>query len=721
MKVILGNSNTKWGVIIRPQSSNTYRHVLSFDTPALKDAFINKYIMQDKGDYKQELDNSYNRGVVELDALNIEFRVNVDEYPYETFNTLLNKDFCITKDEHGEIKFYAIKDAKRKGNIIQYVAEIDIFFTHDIKTIFNDDVETEIVKGMEDRVYKDEHGTIKWFFDKDSNDFKNVIYNPEDLGVNPNVLLNTKDEQIKVDYTSYIGTTKESEYPDEWKPLTLSNSKLNILMNNLLWDTWKVKNKNADGFLGVGQREPYDTMITYSGLGIDKMENESTKQWDVEIWRYTQKDKNSPLGYHQLSFADIDLSSPDLMKNSRTTFNINPFLNFYELGQNGIDLEIWEREDKSNPPFSKKKVVVLIKNGSVENYLQPIWTNTSVATDFSCYWKLKGLNRWIDSGNFLNTDKTLTKFDTQIKLYPDPSNFNIDSVVSNKHENEIKSHFAPFVQYRLQTISNNFIDLSPQYFTNKKLEFNSYYTYMTDSWQTLTLPIHYKDIISPLDLKNTEYLRDITTYQRATTTDAYEEWIIRNKSQYNAGLLSSKLSAGIGGAGALGSAIAGFASGNPMQAIGGLFGGISFATNSAMNIKKQLAMKEDLLRTPQQINATSSSIIADITLFKMQTTITKRELEPFEQILVREHFYKYGYNFQNKFGKLKDLINTRYYFNYIECPETFENISMQLSASTKQIINDSVANGLTIWHVRDLNTFKGIKNYNYENVEMSVL
>lgn len=112
----------------------------------------------------------------------------------------------------------------------------------------------------------------------------------------------------------------------------------------------------------------------------------------------------------------------------------------------------------------------------------------------------------------------------------------------------------------------------------------------------------------------------------------------------------------------------------------------------------------------------------------MSGVITKSNLTPiiYHQELWDKLKLKCGYYFQCfgvSLGSLprnpNDFIDSRYHFNFLQMQSSFENYleTMPLTNEVRQILDKSLANGLTIWHVRNPDTFKGIKNWNVNNVE----
>lgn len=78
-------------------------------------------------------------------------------------------------------------------------------------------------------------------------------------------------------------------------------------------------------------------------------------------------------------------------------------------------------------------------------------------------------------------------------------------------------------------------------------------------------------------------------------------------------------------------------------------------------------------------------------------------------------FQKYGYKCNE--SKVPNT-QSRYYYNYIQTSGC--EIESNIDQEYMDIIKGIYDKGITIWHYRDSNTFKGIGNYDYENVEMSI-
>ncbi len=94
-----------------------------------------------------------------------------------------------------------------------------------------------------------------------------------------------------------------------------------------------------------------------------------------------------------------------------------------------------------------------------------------------------------------------------------------------------------------------------------------------------------------------------------------------------------------------------------------------------------------------------------------------------QRLSIYDGLYKYGYSYEKIKNIDDDVLNSRYYFNFLQVDNTYETLDNSLGLSTRQkeLIDISFKDGITIWHYRDETTWKGIFNYELENLEMSVV
>ena len=125
---------------------------------------------------------------------------------------------------------------------------------------------------------------------------------------------------------------------------------------------------------------------------------------------------------------------------------------------------------------------------------------------------------------------------------------------------------------------------------------------------------------------------------------------------------------------------------------------------------------QDLKNTPDSIRQTGNNAEFDIVDKNIGVNIYYISIK--EEYLTRLYNYLYHYGYKCNNFKVPNT-RSRYYFNYIKTigATLSTNIDSEWAEEIKQVYD----NGVTIWHYRDANTFKGINNYDYENVQVNLL
>lgn len=185
-------------------------------------------------------------------------------------------------------------------------------------------------------------------------------------------------------------------------------------------------------------------------------------------------------------------------------------------------------------------------------------------------------------------------------------------------------------------------------------------------------------------------------------TDAYTQYMSQNKASATTGVALS-----------LGSTIIQAGIGAMTGGIGAVVG-IGQALTIAQQIGSEMLKKQDLKDAPDSIRKQGNNIEFDIVdgnifkkLFAKSTTKTES---------LFNYFYHYGYK-ANAFKKPN--YRSRYYFNYIKTIGV--NIKTNIDSIYVNELKSMFNNGVTIWHYRDSDTWKGTNNYDYENAEMNLI
>lgn len=185
-------------------------------------------------------------------------------------------------------------------------------------------------------------------------------------------------------------------------------------------------------------------------------------------------------------------------------------------------------------------------------------------------------------------------------------------------------------------------------------------------------------------------------------TDAYTQYMAQNKASATTGVAvslgTSILQAGIGVAtGGIGAVV-----------------GIGSALSIGQQIASEMLKKQDLKDTPDSIRKQGNNIEFDIVDNNIHQKITTKETTKMSKLY--NYFFHYGYK-ANAFKKPD--YRSRYYFNYLKTIGV--NIKSNIDSIYVNELKSMFNNGVTIWHYRDSNTWKGTNNYDYENAEMNLI
>lgn len=148
----------------------------------------------------------------------------------------------------------------------------------------------------------------------------------------------------------------------------------------------------------------------------------------------------------------------------------------------------------------------------------------------------------------------------------------------------------------------------------------------------------------------------------------------------------------------------------------GLVAGVGGAISSANSIANRMLKMQDLKNTPDNIRQAGNNAEFDILDKNFQLVLTNFRIKQNYLNKVFNYFYHFGYA-TNEIKKPN--LKSRYYFNFIKTVgcNIQGSLDNEIIAKLKNIFN----NGVAIWHFRDADKFKGILNFDYENVEISLI
>ena len=149
------------------------------------------------------------------------------------------------------------------------------------------------------------------------------------------------------------------------------------------------------------------------------------------------------------------------------------------------------------------------------------------------------------------------------------------------------------------------------------------------------------------------------------------------------------------------------------KAVGGLLG-----LTGAGSIINEVTKREDLKNAPDQQKTASGTILLNESKGTPKPQLLEYYPYKSELKIMGNYFYKYGSTYNDLENELLPRKNERYYFNYLEATDLFNNIKGTYSTKIKQLVDQTFNAGVTIWHYRDESKDFNILNYTYDNTEL---
>lgn len=294
--------------------------------------------------------------------------------------------------------------------------------------------------------------------------------------------------------------------------------------------------------------------------------------------------------------------------------------------------------------------------------------------------------------NYVDNDLTYRSLNKNMWLTYTP---NLQITADSSINNESKLFTYPYMYYELTDFQSE-----PCIYYNEYMpdSFNlNYVASITDSFKIRYYIQNYNN--SP-DSKNNCYISQ-SNNEIPLINDAWKNYVQNKRTSAITGLFVNTF-------GGLVKTVTAATNGMP-------FTGVATGTDVIGNIINFIGQEQQIKKIPDNIkqygNNGNFAIVDDnifprITLYAIQ--------DQFKNVIYL-FFQKYGYKCNE--SKVPDT-QSRYYYNYIQTTgcEIESNIDQEYMDLIKRIYDK----GITIWHYRDSNTFKGIGNYDYENVEMSI-
>lgn len=288
---------------------------------------------------------------------------------------------------------------------------------------------------------------------------------------------------------------------------------------------------------------------------------------------------------------------------------------------------------------------------------------------------------------------------------------------------EHKLFVNPFQYYIIETVNgNNSIEYDPLelwYLNKEEGEIKLNFTFSLNPW-THNSNIYFKNLKNYQDTNysknwNSNQYSVIVDNEYPQRTDSFYSIIEKSKSKSRAGFLINSSQIVIGGV----ETVVGYFSKDPKIILKGISQTLKGTLKLVKNSDEYLSNLEN-----EKIPYKKSKISGDLftSYFNNEKgyswRLYKYSLNRNEEQSLWDYFYQYGYKLDN-LDNVEEYLDTRYWFNFIKASGIFNIIDNNLSDQIKIKINEDFANGITFWHYRTKENWKGIKHYNKENLEVN--
>lgn len=299
----------------------------------------------------------------------------------------------------------------------------------------------------------------------------------------------------------------------------------------------------------------------------------------------------------------------------------------------------------------------------------------------------------LDRVNARNINKTLA---TKLNPITIPLNtLNINNLKNAEYETKLLTH--PYEYIQLTDYQSNPLKIKNENIdTTKDINFT----------QSIGIQSKFKLYVDNYNNDNgKEYNATNTTISELPlTNDAYISYMSQNKASATTGV-ALNIATGVATL-ALGIATGGI----------GLVAGAGMALGSLGQVANQMIKMQELKDTPDNIRQAGNNAEFDLLDNNYQIVLSKHRIKEAHYLKLFNFFYHYGYKCNNF---KKPNVRSRYYFNYIKAIGA--NIKSNIDSEYRNEIATIYDKGITIWHYRNAQTFKGVNNYDYENVEINLM
>lgn len=183
--------------------------------------------------------------------------------------------------------------------------------------------------------------------------------------------------------------------------------------------------------------------------------------------------------------------------------------------------------------------------------------------------------------------------------------------------------------------------------------------------------------------------------------DKLSQMLAENKNYY----LQNVLNVGTGIlTGAVGGSFIGKNAGGAIA--GAAVGLIGSVVNNALTV-------DNMKNSPNDVKNSNGNTMFNVSYSEISPFVEEYDILPHEKEIVNEQMFRYGFNY-NKNGDIKDFVNTRKYFNFVQATiGTIQTSGVSLSNEIRTKFRERFERGVRFWHYSDGKAVS-YENENYE-------
>lgn len=634
---------------------NTYTNARLFDSKANRDTYFNNLV----GYTYSEKVNFNARDILRT---NIILKVE----PNAPLFSLLNYNYCVVKSDSETLYFYAKVSYQESGGLIRVDLENDIWQNYWYDIEFSDCM---ISRAHIDRFIEDTDDPTKVIFDCGKN---SALFEREDIKNVAKRLVNRQRLMLHQDLA-------DNSPLNEW------------LYNNVIaWCYISCRIGTYNTSVGGATNDE----LTYTGVK-------------------KQSELNQQINYGNGTFCYAILKNGSKMyvkDRNDSTHEISVSALPFFLGYNNGFADVYSIKLSIKPPFDLKTYNA--SEYTISGNTLTINTNNTFSDTHLTMSVGNHQNYWqFGVGGFLqlqyddptpikatlvdNTILPTLKF-AKTDIIGADKNYIFNPKINNADYKEMRITFAGDGEiYDLQKLN----DTNPQF---------EYYEMLTSDVTKGLLqykPLDNSGVYSTAYGDSFNGLMFTNDLSLPFSVSQYNEYFANNKNAYlsfqnqQAQARSNAVVNGLGGllTGAAKFAMTGGTdvSGLMAGATGGIMG-IMQTLNNQYYERAQFDMSIDNMKSApeKQQNVNGNALLINA-ISPLGIYVEIYEALTNEQKIANDIAYDNGYIF-NQYGNIKDYVNTRKYFNYIQANPT--NIIANISNDAKMIMRQILANGIKLWH-----------------------